>query len=128
MTGPVPHAARTPEQEVYVVLHCQPCEECVQDGRQSIEGGQPSWESSYACPRYAVQWCGRGRGVPPPWIRERIVAREGTVHLPVGGLDGVPVGLLRGVYGLTIAEVAAARKSGHRATPVGARYPSGPTP
>ncbi|MFF4421430.1 hypothetical protein ACFY04_11690 [Streptomyces sp. NPDC001549] len=128
MTGPLPHAARKPEQEMYVVLHCEPCGECVDDDRQSIEDGQLCWASSYVCPRYAVQWRDRGRGVPPPWIRERIVAREGAVHLPAGGLDGVPVAVLRRVYGLTIAEVTAARKSGHRATPVEARYLSDPTP
>ncbi|MFF4446863.1 hypothetical protein [Streptomyces sp. NPDC001502] len=75
---------------------------------------------------YAVRWRDRGRGVPPPWIRERTVAREGTVHLPAGGPDGVPVAVLRRVYGLPIAEVAAARKAGHRATPVEARYLSDP--
>ncbi|MFJ6483182.1 MULTISPECIES: hypothetical protein [unclassified Streptomyces] len=33
---------------------------------------------------------------------------EGAVHLPVGGPDGVPIARLRRMYGLTIAEVAAA--------------------
>ncbi|MET9687622.1 hypothetical protein ABZY81_03995 [Streptomyces sp. NPDC006514] len=117
-----------PKQEMYAVLHCEPCEECVHDDRQSVEDGQLSWTSSYVCTRYDVRWCDRGRGVPPPWIRDRIVEREGTVHLPVGGLDGVPIAVLRRLYGLTIAEVVAARKEGYRATPVEARYLSGPTP
>ncbi|MEJ8642665.1 hypothetical protein WKI68_17185 [Streptomyces sp. MS1.HAVA.3] len=56
------------------------------------------------------------------------MAREGTVHLPVGGPDGVPIALLRRVYGLSIAEVAAARTTGYRATPVEARYLLSTTP
>ncbi|MFE1871971.1 hypothetical protein ACFW9N_13890 [Streptomyces sp. NPDC059496] len=116
------------EQRMYAVLHCEPCDECAHDDRQFIEDGQLSWESSYVCTRYDVRWSGRGRGVPPLPVRERIVEREGTVHLPVGGFGGVPIALLRQVYGLTVAEVVAARKAGYRATPVEARYLSGPTP
>ncbi|MFI8386152.1 hypothetical protein [Streptomyces sp. NPDC085540] len=117
-----------PEQEMYAVLHCEPCDACAHDDRQSVEDGQLSWESSYVCTRYDVRRRDRGRGVPPPWIRDRIVEREGTVHLPVGGPHGVPIAVLRRVYGLTVAELVAARKTGHRATPVEARYLSGPTP
>ncbi|WP_314253669.1 hypothetical protein [Streptomyces sp. DSM 40907] len=67
MTGPVPHAARMPEREMYAVLRCEPCEECAPEDRQSVNG-------------------------------------------------------------LATAEAAAAPKPGHRATPVEARYLSGPTP
>ncbi|MFG2980458.1 hypothetical protein ACGFYQ_04270 [Streptomyces sp. NPDC048258] len=109
------------EQQMYATLHCEPCAECAQEQWQSIDDGRLRWEAYEYCPRYAVQACARGRGVPPPWIRERIIAREGTVHLPVGGADGVPIALLRRVYGLTIAEVVAARTTGWRATPVEAR-------
>ncbi|MEU9236460.1 hypothetical protein [Streptomyces subrutilus] len=109
------------EQQMYATFHCGPCEECVQEDRQLIRDGELHWEGSLHCPRHEVYACDRGRGVPPPWVRDRIVAREGTVHLPVGGPDGVPVALLRRVYGLTIAETAAARTTGWRATPVEAR-------
>ncbi|MBW5485570.1 hypothetical protein [Streptomyces bambusae] len=110
------------EQQLYASLHCEPCEECVREERQSVQDGRLRWEAYDYCPRYSVQACDRGWGVPPPWVRERIVAREGTVHLPVGGPDGVPIALLRTVYGLTIAETAAARATGWYATPTEARY------
>ncbi|CAM5374590.1 hypothetical protein SAVIM40S_01551 [Streptomyces avidinii] len=112
---------------MYAVLHCEPCEECVQEDWQFIEGGELRWRGYEHCPRYEVYACDDGRGVPPPWVRERIVASDGTVHLPVGGPDGVPVALLRRVYGLTIAEVVAARTAGWWATPVEARYLLSPT-
>ncbi|WP_405788586.1 hypothetical protein [Streptomyces sp. NBC_01367] len=101
--GDRPGAACCPDagQEMYAVLHRGPCDECAHDDRQSLEDGQLAWESSYACTRYDVRRCDRGRGVPPPWIRDRM---------------------------LTVAEVVAARKAGYRATPVEARYLSGPTP
>lgn len=121
----MPHAARMAEQQMDGILHCEPCEECVQEAWQSIENGTLRWEAWDSCSRYVFQACDRGRGVPPPWIRERIVADEGTVHLPVGGPAGVPIALLRRVYGLTIAEVVAARASGWRATPTEARYLTG---
>ncbi|RSS51649.1 hypothetical protein EF912_20550 [Streptomyces sp. WAC07061] len=110
------------EQQMYAFLHCEPCEECVREEWQSIQDGRLRWEAYDYCPRYAVQACDRGWGVPPPEVRERIVAREGTVHLPVGGPDGVSMALLREVYGLTIAEVMNARATGWRVTPVEARY------
>ncbi|MFJ4778647.1 hypothetical protein [Streptomyces sp. NPDC088762] len=106
------------EQQTDGHAHCAPCGECVQEAWQSLEDGTLRWEAYDSCPRYAFQACDRGRGVPPPWIRERIVAREGTVRLPVGGPDGVPIALLRRVYGLTIAEVTAARATGWEATRV----------
>lgn len=107
---------------MYAVLHCEPCEECVREEWQSIVDGELRREAYEACTRHPFQACERGRGVPPPWIRERVLAREGTVRLPVGGPDGVPIALLRRVYGLSIAEVVAARAEGYRATPVEARY------
>ncbi|MFD6110682.1 hypothetical protein ACFWG0_11320 [Streptomyces yangpuensis] len=116
------------EQQMYGVTHCEPCEECVREEWQSIREGALRWEAYEYCPRCLVQACDRGRGVPPPWIRERILAREGAVHLPVGGPGGVPIALLRRVYGLSIAEVVAAREQGYRATPVEARYLTAPTP
>ncbi|MFF3678845.1 hypothetical protein ACFYYS_33370 [Streptomyces sp. NPDC002120] len=116
------------EQRMYLTLHCEPCEECVQEDWQFIRDGELRWEGFEHCPRYEVYAHDDGRGVPPPWVRERIMAREGTVHLQVGGPDGVPIALLRRVYGLTIAEIVAARTTGWRATPVEARYLTGPTP
>ncbi|WCD88406.1 hypothetical protein KPP03845_104813 [Streptomyces xanthophaeus] len=110
------------EQQVYATTHCEPCEECVQEDWQFVRDGELYWAGYGHCPRYEVYACDDGRGVPPPWVRERIVALEGTVHLPVGGPGGVPIALLRRVYGLSIAEVVAARKTGYRATPVEARY------
>ncbi|MFD7784538.1 hypothetical protein ACFV4Q_15790 [Streptomyces nojiriensis] len=110
------------EQQMYLTLHCEPCEDCVQEDWQFIRDGELHWAGFEHCPQCEVYVCDDGRGVPPPRIRERIVAREGTVHLPVGGPGGVPIALLRRVYGLGIAEVAAARKTGYRATPVEARY------
>lgn len=110
------------EQEMYGVLHCEPCEECVEEAWQLIGAGGLYWESSFSCSRYGIQACDWGQGVPPPEVREGIVAREGTVHLAVGGADGVPVGVLRRVYRLSIAEVMAARRTGCRATPMEARY------
>ncbi|MFC9825707.1 hypothetical protein ACFWG6_29815 [Streptomyces erythrochromogenes] len=59
---------------------------------------------------------------------ECVLAREGAVHLPVGGPGGVPIALLRRLYGLSIAEVVAARAEGYRATPVEARYLTDPAP
>lgn len=118
------------EQRKYAILHCEPCDACVREERQFLEDGLLRWEAYEYCPRYAVQSCDRGRGVPPPWVRERVVAREGTVHLPVGGSDGVPLALLRRMYGLTVAQVVAARTAGRRATPVEARLlaePAAPT-
>ncbi|MFI8498013.1 hypothetical protein ACIGFK_05865 [Streptomyces sp. NPDC085524] len=110
------------EQWMDGYAHCEPCEECVQEAWQVIDGGVLRWEAYDFCPSDGSLACDRGRGVPPPWIRERIVALEGTVRLPVGGPDGVPIALLRRVYGLTIAEVAAARATGWEATPVEARF------
>ncbi|MGW4503559.1 hypothetical protein ACWENO_02870 [Streptomyces sp. NPDC004436] len=116
------------EQQMYGVTHCEPCEECVREEWQFVADGELCWEAYDACTRYVFQACDRGRGVPPPWIRERILAREGSVHLAVGGPDGVPIALLRRVYGLSIAEVVAARGTGYRATPVEARYLKSSTP
>lgn len=109
------------EQQAYVTLHCEPCGECVEEERQYIRDAELHWEGTHRCPRVEVHACDRGRGVPPPWIRERIAAREGAVRLPVGGPRGVPVAVLRRDYGLTMAETAAARTTGWLATPVEAR-------
>ncbi|MFB6619256.1 hypothetical protein ACFCV9_34385 [Streptomyces sp. NPDC056367] len=103
-------------------LHCEPCEACHFEAWQRIVDGRLRWEESQSCPVYGVQACHGGWGPPPPWVRERIIAEEGTVRLPVGEPDGVPIALLRRVYGLTIAEVAAARATGWEATPVEARF------
>ncbi|MFJ2591956.1 hypothetical protein [Streptomyces erythrochromogenes] len=116
------------EQQMYLVAHCEPCEECVREEWQFIRDGELRWEAYESCTRYPFQACERGPGIPPPPIRERILAREGTVRLPVGGPDGVPIALLRRVYGLSIAEVVAARAEGYRATPVEARYLTDPAP
>ncbi|MGW7103799.1 hypothetical protein [Streptomyces sp. NPDC054838] len=113
------------EQPMTAMLHCGPCEECVDEEWQTVEDGELRRYAEESCPRCAVRACDRGRGVPPPWIRERTAAREGTVHLPVGGSDGVPIALLRQAYGLSITEVVAARADGWRATPVEARYLAG---
>ncbi|APU41969.1 MULTISPECIES: hypothetical protein [unclassified Streptomyces] len=111
------------EQQTYGRTHCGPCEECVEEEWQLVrEDGELGWEGYQHCPRYEVYACDRGRGIPPPWVRERVLAREGAVHLAVGGPDGIPIALLRRVYGLSIAEVLAARTAGYRATPVEARY------
>lgn len=40
----------------------------------------------------------------------------------------MPIALLRRLYGLSIAEVVAARAEGYRATPVEARYLTDPAP
>ncbi|MFJ4859855.1 hypothetical protein [Streptomyces sp. NPDC088748] len=66
------------EQQMYVVLHCEPCEECVQEDWQFIEDGELRWRGYEHCPRYEAYACDDGRGVPAPWIRERILAREGA--------------------------------------------------
>ncbi|KOU66513.1 hypothetical protein [Streptomyces sp. IGB124] len=109
------------EQHMYAWTHCGPCEDCIEEDWQLVRDGELRWESNAHCP-CCGQACDRGAGVPPPWVRERILAREGSVHLAVGGPDGVPIALLRRVYGLSLAEVVAARAEGYRATPVEARY------
>ncbi|MFD7263378.1 hypothetical protein [Streptomyces sp. NPDC059874] len=106
--------------------HCEPCEACRFEAWQHVVDGRLRWEESQYCPAYGVQACGGGWGPAPDWVRERIVAREGTVRLPVGAPDGVPIALLRRVYGLTIGEVVAARATGWEATPVEARLLAGP--
>ncbi|MGW6984973.1 hypothetical protein ACWGE1_36890 [Streptomyces sp. NPDC054932] len=116
------------EQQMHATFHREPCEDCVREDWQFIRDGELHWEGYEHCRRYGSYACDGGRGVPPTPVRERILAREGAVHLPVGGPDGVPIALLRRVYGLSIAEVVAARAAGYRATPVEARYLSGPTP
>ncbi|MCM1969168.1 hypothetical protein NC490_22920 [Streptomyces sp. G1] len=52
------------------------------------------------------------------WVRERIVAEEGTVRLPVGGPDGVPLKVVREWYGLTLPQLREVREHGLDATPV----------
>ncbi|MFF8259224.1 hypothetical protein [Streptomyces virginiae] len=110
------------EQHMHAWTHCGPCEDCVEEDWQLVQYGELRWEGYQHCPRNEVYACDRGTGVPPPEVRERILAREGSVHLAVGGPDGVPIALLRRVYGLSIAEAVAARTEGYRATPVEARY------
>ncbi len=105
---------------MYGVTHCEPCEECVREEWQSIRDGALRWEAYEYCPRYLVQACEQGRGIPPPWIRERILAREGAVHLPVGGPGGVPIAL--GARRAALGPAADAEAAGTpRAPGVGAR-------
>ncbi|MFD3698810.1 hypothetical protein ACFWUZ_22120 [Streptomyces sp. NPDC058646] len=106
----------------YAIAHCEPCEDCVDEVWQHITGGELRWDASYHCSHYVIHACGGGRGVPPDHERERIIALEGTVLLPVGGADGIPLRLLRKLYRMSVAEVAAARAVGWAATPVEAEY------
>ncbi|OKK16000.1 hypothetical protein AMK16_24980 [Streptomyces sp. CB00455] len=106
----------------HVMLHCEPCEDCVSEVVQRVTGGRLRWDSSSSCSRYVFQACRGGWGVPPQDVRGLIIADEGTVALPVGGAHGIPLRLLRELYGLSVAEVAAARATGWAATPVEAAY------
>ncbi|MFF4846678.1 hypothetical protein [Streptomyces sp. NPDC001194] len=71
--------------------------------------------------------CGGGWGVPPPWIRERIIAAEGTVVLAVGGPDGLPLKAVRDMYALTLPQLREARAHGLYATPTEAELLRGYT-
>ncbi|MEV7616007.1 hypothetical protein [Streptomyces sp. NPDC089799] len=104
--------------EPFVTIHCEPCEDCVRQEWQTVEHGRLRWYTGEYCPRYAVQACGRGWGVPPDHVRDRIVEREGTVRVPIGGPDGVPLKAAREILGLTIAELNRVRVHGYEATPV----------
>ncbi|MEV7522349.1 hypothetical protein [Streptomyces sp. NPDC091371] len=118
--------------EQFATLHCEPCEDCRFEAWQRIVDGRLRWEESHHCPAYGVQACGGGWGPPPPWVRERIVAGQGTVRLAVGGPDGLPLKAVRELYGLTLPELIAAREHGIEATPVEAELlspgsgPAGP--
>ncbi|MEU9005221.1 hypothetical protein [Streptomyces sp. NPDC048551] len=107
--------------EQFVTLHCTPCASCVYEAWQHVVEGRLRWEQSEHCPAYQVQACGGGWGPPPPWVREHVVAREGTTRLAVGGPDGIPLKAVRELYGLSLPELRHARTHGLDATPVEAR-------
>ncbi|NXY93374.1 hypothetical protein HYE82_02890 [Streptomyces sp. BR123] len=104
--------------EHLMTLHCEPCPSCRHEARQLIVDGRLRWEEQEHCSAYGVQACGSGWGPPPPWVRERITAVEGTVRVAVGGPDGAPLKAVREVFGLTLRELAEARHHGLDATPV----------
>ncbi|WP_407837440.1 hypothetical protein ACE1OC_14980 [Streptomyces sp. DSM 116496] len=104
--------------EQFGTLHCEPCASCRYETWQRIVDGRLCWYDNYYCAEYEVHACDEGRGVPPPWIRERIVAAEGTVRLAVGGPDGVPLKVVRELYGPTLPQLREARAHGLEATPV----------
>ncbi|MFE2924540.1 hypothetical protein [Streptomyces goshikiensis] len=108
--------------EHFVTLHCEPCASCRREAWQLVVDGRLRWEESEDCPATQVLACDGDWGPPPPWIRERIVAREGTERLAVGGPDGIPLKAVREVYGLTLPELRHARAHGIEATPVEARF------
>ncbi|MFI6145124.1 hypothetical protein [Streptomyces sp. NPDC051109] len=101
-----------------VMLHCEPCGSCRFEAWQHVVDGRLRWEEQLYCPAYAVQACDGGWGPPPPWVRARIAAAEGTVRLAVGGPDGVPLKAVRELYEFTLAQLRAAREQGLDATPV----------
>ncbi|MEU4948134.1 hypothetical protein ACIP46_12640 [Streptomyces lavendulae] len=106
--------------EQFVTLHCEPCDACRSEAWQHVVEGRLRWEEQSYCtaPLTAFQFCDGGWGPPPPWVRERIVAAEGTVRLAVGGPDGVPLKAVRAMYGLTLPQLREARANGLHATPV----------
>ncbi|MFG2622894.1 hypothetical protein ACGFXC_35310 [Streptomyces sp. NPDC048507] len=107
--------------ELFTTLHCEPCASCRFEAWQHVVYGRLRWEEQQYCPASGVQACDGGWGPPPPRVRERIVAAEGTVRLAAGGPDGVPLKAVRALYGLTLPELRAARRTGLAATPVEAR-------
>ncbi|MER7461913.1 hypothetical protein [Streptomyces sp. NPDC097981] len=106
--------------EFSVTLHCEPCESCRHQVWQRIIDGRLRWyESSYCTAEgRAYESSGGGWGPPPPWIRERILRAQGTVHLAVGGPDGLPLQAVRELYALTVPQLREARAHGLPATPV----------
>ncbi|MFD8635788.1 hypothetical protein [Streptomyces sp. NPDC059533] len=119
--------------ELLGTTHCGPCPHCRHEAWQRVVDGRLRWEESESCDAYAFYACGGGWGPPPSWVRERIVAEEGTVRLAVGGPDGLPLKAVRALYGLTLPELREAREHGIEATPVEARFlaesaAAGPTP
>ncbi|MET8753571.1 hypothetical protein ABZW32_26275 [Streptomyces sp. NPDC004667] len=104
--------------EHFVTLHCEPCASCRFEAWQRVVEGRLRWEEQRYCPTDEALACGGGWGPPPPWVRERIVAAEGTVRLAVGGPDGVPLKAVRALYGLTLPQLREARETGLAATPV----------
>ncbi|MGW1639489.1 hypothetical protein [Streptomyces lavendulae] len=104
--------------EHFVTLHCEPCASCRSEAWQHVRDGRLRWEETQYCSASGIQACDGGWGPPPPWVRERIVAAEGTVRLAVGGPDGVPLKAVREVYGLTLAQLREARENGLQATAV----------
>ncbi|MGO4460161.1 hypothetical protein AB4039_23110 [Streptomyces sp. M-16] len=103
-----------------MTLHCEPCASCHSEAWQRVVEGRLRWEEQSYCtaPQTAFQWCDGGWGPPPPRVRERIVATEGTVRLAVGGPDGVPLKAVRTMYGLALPQLREARANGLHATPV----------
>ncbi|MGW6709723.1 hypothetical protein ACWGDE_33215 [Streptomyces sp. NPDC054956] len=100
------------------MTHCEPCDSCRHETWQWIVDGRLRWYDNYYCAEYEIYACDEGRGVPPPWIRERVVAAEGVVRLAVGGPDGVPLKVVREWYRLTLPELREVRERGLDATPV----------
>ncbi|MEU9717545.1 hypothetical protein [Streptomyces sp. NPDC047976] len=106
------------EQQMDGYMRCGPCPSCRFEAWQRVVDGRLRWEESQHCAESGTQACGGGWGPPPPWVRERIVAEEGTVRLAVGGPDGLPLKAVRALYGLTLPELREAREHGIEATPV----------
>ncbi|MFD5148858.1 hypothetical protein [Streptomyces sp. NPDC058401] len=103
--------------EQFVTLHCEPCDSCRSEAWQHVVDGRLRWEDQFYCTAIGLQSCDGGWEPAPPWIREVIVAREGTVHLAVGGPDGAPLKAVREVLGLTLPELRRARADGIDVTP-----------
>ncbi|MFG2877846.1 hypothetical protein ACGFYU_23075 [Streptomyces sp. NPDC048337] len=101
--------------------HCGPCPSCRYEAGQRVVNGRLRWDENEYCAATGIEACGGGWGPPPPWVRERIVAEEGTVRLPVGGPGGLRLKAVRELYGLTLPELIEAREHGIEATPVEAR-------
>ncbi|MFD3807483.1 hypothetical protein ACFWSF_39105 [Streptomyces sp. NPDC058611] len=111
----------------FVPLHCAPCPSCVFHARQLVEAGRLAWQADWECGTCefgAPDVCNRdhGTGVPPAYVREAVVAREGTVLLRVDGARAAALKVLRDALGLTLPELAAVVRDGYRATPVEARH------
>ncbi|MEU5811039.1 hypothetical protein [Streptomyces sp. NPDC047718] len=103
--------------EHLMTIHPAPCPHCRRETWQRIVDGRLRWEDQVHCSACGTQACAGGWGPPPPPVRERIVAEEGTVRVAVGGPDGVPLKAAREVFGLTLPELAEARRHGLEATP-----------
>ncbi|MCC0096244.1 hypothetical protein K7B10_15900 [Streptomyces flavotricini] len=103
----------------HLVTHsCEPCSSCQDESWQRIADGRLRWEWQHYCPVSRTQACEGGWGPAPEYVREEIVAREGTVRLEVGGPHGIPLKPLRELMALSLPELVHARTHGFEATPV----------
>ncbi|MFD3782042.1 hypothetical protein ACFWS1_39625, partial [Streptomyces sp. NPDC058612] len=112
---------------------CAPCPNCVFHAWQLVEEGRLVWQAEWECGSCgfgAPDTCNRdhGTGVPPAYVREVVVAREGTALLRVDGARAAALKVLRGALGLTLPELAAVVRDGYRATPVEERPSLKPPP